>query len=59
MVADARCVHALLFGELAPGHGVEAAHRRIGLFSVGVDGVPAIHIEEALWICVETLVEPG
>ena len=47
-----RCVHAVLFGELAPGHEVERANAsRIGLFTVGVDGVPAIHIEEALWVC--------
>jgi hypothetical protein len=25
------------------------------LFSVGVDGVPAIHVEEALWTAVEVL----
>jgi len=27
----------------------------LALFTVGVDGVPAIHIEEALWVCVEAL----
>ena len=25
------------------------------LFAVGVPGVPAIHVEEALWVCVEVL----
>jgi DNA/RNA-binding domain of Phe-tRNA-synthetase-like protein len=55
VVADAASVHGLLFGELAPGHGVSGATERIVLFSVGVDGVPAIHIEEALWVCVEAL----
>jgi len=25
------------------------------LFTVGVAGVPAIHVEEALWLCVELL----
>jgi DNA/RNA-binding domain of Phe-tRNA-synthetase-like protein len=55
-VADARHVHALLFDEeVAPGHGVSARTERVALFAVGVDGVPAIHIEEALWICVEAL----
>lgn len=48
-VADSRRVHALLFGPTAPGHGVGARTQRIALFSVGVPGVPAIHIEEALW----------
>jgi DNA/RNA-binding domain of Phe-tRNA-synthetase-like protein len=55
VVADARCIHALLFGEVAPGHGVGNRTRRIALFSVGVHGVPAIYIEEALWVCVEAL----
>ncbi len=56
VVADARCVHAALFGELAPGHQVTSRTSRIGLFAVGVQGVPAIHLEEALWVCMETLV---
>ena len=55
VVADSRFVHAVLFGELAPGHEVKPRTSRIGLFTVGVDGVPAIHIEEALWVCIETL----
>jgi DNA/RNA-binding domain of Phe-tRNA-synthetase-like protein len=55
IVADARHVHAVLFGDIAVGHGVSSRTRRIALFAVGVDGVPAIHIEEALWIGVEVL----
>lgn len=55
VVADAARVHGLLFGELAPGCGVTRRTRRIILFSVGVDGVPSIHIEEALWLCAEVL----
>lgn len=55
VVADARRIHGLLFGELAPGHGATARTKRIALFSVGVDGVPAIHVEEALWVCAEAL----
>ncbi len=55
VVADARRVHALLFGEIAPGHGVGSRTRRVALFAVGVDGVPAIHVEEALWVCTEAL----
>jgi DNA/RNA-binding domain of Phe-tRNA-synthetase-like protein len=55
VVADSGCIHGLLFGNLAPGHGVTKRTRRIVLFAVGVDGVPAIHIEEALWLCVEVL----
>ena len=55
VVADSARVHALLFGPLAPGHAADPKTRRISLFAVGVDGVPAIHIEEALWTCGEVL----
>lgn len=55
VVADACRVHALLFGPLAPGHEAGAGTPRITLFAVGVDGVPAIHLEEALWTCGEVL----
>lgn len=55
VVADRRCIHAILFGELAAGHEVSARTSRIALFTVGVEGVPRIHLEEALWVCVETL----
>jgi DNA/RNA-binding domain of Phe-tRNA-synthetase-like protein len=55
-VADAGAVHAILFDEdVAPGHGISSRTVRVVLFTVGVEGVPAIHIEEALWISVEAL----
>lgn len=55
-VADPRCIHALLFdANVAPGHGAGPRTERVALFTVGVEGVPAIHIEEALWVCVEAL----
>jgi DNA/RNA-binding domain of Phe-tRNA-synthetase-like protein len=55
VVADARAVHALLFGDVARDHRVGPRTARIALYAVGVDGVPAIHVEEALWACVEVL----
>jgi DNA/RNA-binding domain of Phe-tRNA-synthetase-like protein len=55
VVADAHRIHGLLFGELAPGHEVTSRTQRVVLFTVGVAGVPAIHIEEALWMCAEVL----
>ncbi len=55
VVADARCIHAMLFGQVAPGHGVGPRAQRVAVFSVGVEGVPAIHVEEALWVCAEAL----
>jgi DNA/RNA-binding domain of Phe-tRNA-synthetase-like protein len=55
-VADANNIHALLFDdEVAPGHRVAPRTERVALFAIGVDGVPRIHIEEALFICIETL----
>jgi DNA/RNA-binding domain of Phe-tRNA-synthetase-like protein len=55
VVADARKVHGLLFDDVTPEHQVSARTERIALFTVGVEGVPAIHLEEALWLCAETL----
>jgi DNA/RNA-binding domain of Phe-tRNA-synthetase-like protein len=57
VVADAARVHATLFGEPAPGHAPRAGlgAQRIVLYAVAVEGVPAIHVEEALWVCTEVL----
>jgi DNA/RNA-binding domain of Phe-tRNA-synthetase-like protein len=55
VVADIAAVHATLFGEPAPGHAPRPRTTRIVLFAVGVDGVPAIHIEEALWVAADVL----
>jgi DNA/RNA-binding domain of Phe-tRNA-synthetase-like protein len=55
VVADRRTVHAPLFGDPAAGREVSAKTRRVILFSVGVDGVPGIHVEESLWTCLEVL----
>jgi DNA/RNA-binding domain of Phe-tRNA-synthetase-like protein len=58
VVADDQSPLAVLFGELAPGHGVTSATQAMRLFSVQVAGVPAIHVEEALWQCADILVTP-
>jgi DNA/RNA-binding domain of Phe-tRNA-synthetase-like protein len=55
VVADARTPLAPLFGEIAAGHGVTRRTATLALFAVRVDGVPQIHVEEALWACVEAL----
>jgi DNA/RNA-binding domain of Phe-tRNA-synthetase-like protein len=55
VVADAAGPVAVLFGDLAPGHGVTARTTRMRLFTVSVAGVPAIHVEEALWTCASIL----
>lgn len=56
MVAvDAEGPVAVLFGDVAPSHVAEPRTPRLTLFSVQVAGVPAIHVEEALWSCASTL----
>ncbi|HEY1591911.1 MAG TPA: phenylalanine--tRNA ligase beta subunit-related protein [Solirubrobacteraceae bacterium] len=55
VVADSVRAHSLLFGTIAQGHEVTRQTRRLALFSVAVEGVPAIHVEEALWIAIEVL----
>jgi DNA/RNA-binding domain of Phe-tRNA-synthetase-like protein len=55
VVADDAGPLAVLFGELAPGHAVGDATRRLTLFSVQVAGVPSIHVEEVLWSTAEIL----
>lgn len=54
-VADSSSIHGLLFGEPRDDHGVGSRTTRVALFAIGVDGVPAIHVEESLWMCAELL----
>jgi hypothetical protein len=49
VVADAAGPVAVLFGEAALRGGVTPEARSLVLYSVGVPGVPPIHVEEALW----------
>jgi DNA/RNA-binding domain of Phe-tRNA-synthetase-like protein len=49
VVADPGSVHAVLFEPVAPAHRVDRRTQRVALFAIGVEGVPAIHLEEALW----------
>jgi DNA/RNA-binding domain of Phe-tRNA-synthetase-like protein len=59
VVADGRQVHAVLFSEPLPARRVGGATDRVALYSIGVDGVPSIHLEEALWISEELLGSAG
>jgi DNA/RNA-binding domain of Phe-tRNA-synthetase-like protein len=52
-VADSARIHGLLFADPEAASAVRPRTTRVALFSVAVDGVPAIHVEEALWICTE------
>jgi DNA/RNA-binding domain of Phe-tRNA-synthetase-like protein len=55
VVADANAVLAVLFGDLAADRAVTRRTRALLLFAVAVAGVPAIHVEEALWTATEAL----
>ncbi|MBV9338782.1 MAG: hypothetical protein JO243_23070 [Solirubrobacterales bacterium] len=55
VVADASSVHATLFGRPAAEHAPGPRTRGLVLFAVRVDGVPAIHVEEALWLVADVL----
>jgi DNA/RNA-binding domain of Phe-tRNA-synthetase-like protein len=55
VVADRECVHATLFADPAPEHVPGPRTHRVVLFAVAVDGVPAIHVEEALWVSTESI----
>jgi DNA/RNA-binding domain of Phe-tRNA-synthetase-like protein len=54
VVADASRVHATLFEEPAD-QAPRSGPARIVLYAVAVDGVPAIHVEEALWVATDAL----
>ncbi len=55
VVGDERGPIALLFGDVAPERVVTKTTQRLLLYAVQVDGVPEVHVDEALWICRETL----
>ena len=55
VVADARAPLAPLFGEPAPDRLPRRRTTRLLLYALRVDGVPHVHVEEALWRCAETL----
>ena len=55
VVADAARVHATLFGEPAADHAPRSGPARVVLYAVAVEGVPAIHVEEALWVATDVL----
>ena len=55
IVADEVKPIAELFGDVGSGFGVSPGTTALLLFSVQVAGVPAIHLEEALWTAAEAL----
>ncbi|MGI8597430.1 MAG: phenylalanine--tRNA ligase beta subunit-related protein [Thermoleophilaceae bacterium] len=57
VVADERIAVAVLFVDQSAETSVGRGSKRIALAAVGVEGVPSISIEEALWTAAEALVE--
>lgn len=54
-IADERGPVGLLFGDTGAGYEVDRDSRRIAIAAVGVGAVPAIAVEEALWIAASAL----
>jgi DNA/RNA-binding domain of Phe-tRNA-synthetase-like protein len=57
VVADGRRAHAVLFADPPTGRCPGPRTSRTVLFAVGVDGVPEIHIEEALCLAADLVVD--
>jgi DNA/RNA-binding domain of Phe-tRNA-synthetase-like protein len=55
VIADAERPVSLLFGALASGRGVHPKTKRTLLVAIQVGGVPAIAVEEALWLAAGVL----
>jgi DNA/RNA-binding domain of Phe-tRNA-synthetase-like protein len=55
VVADARAAVAVLSGDVARSHRPTRDSARLRLFAVAAPGVPALHVEEALFGCAEAL----
>lgn len=55
VLADAAGPVAVLFGDVAPSHRPGRETTWLRLFAVAVPGVPALHVEEALFGCADAL----
>lgn len=55
VVCDAASPVAVLFGATDPAREVSRSTRRVRLYAVAVAGVPAVHVEEALDLCLDAL----
>lgn len=59
VLADSRRAIAELFGALAPAAMPGRHTERLVLTVVSIPGVPAVHVEESLWTCIEALAPTG
>ncbi|HTU95089.1 MAG TPA: hypothetical protein VMF14_04550 [Solirubrobacteraceae bacterium] len=55
VVGDGDVTCGALFGDPVPACAVTPRTQRVTLFAVAVDGVPEIHLEEALWLAADPL----
>jgi DNA/RNA-binding domain of Phe-tRNA-synthetase-like protein len=55
VVGDGEAIACILFEDPVPSAAVGPRTRRVTLFAVAVDGVPEIHVEEALWCAADLL----
>jgi DNA/RNA-binding domain of Phe-tRNA-synthetase-like protein len=55
VLADAAGVVGVLFGRLAPSHLVTRETTATRVFAIRAPGVPSIHLDEALHVCVDCL----
>jgi DNA/RNA-binding domain of Phe-tRNA-synthetase-like protein len=55
VVGDGEHVCCTLFEDPLPDRAVGPRTRRVTLFALAVDGVPEIHVEEALWCAMDLL----
>jgi DNA/RNA-binding domain of Phe-tRNA-synthetase-like protein len=53
VIADAGRSLAVLFGDVAPEHGVRGSTAEMLLAAVQVKGVPDVSVEEALWMAAD------
>jgi DNA/RNA-binding domain of Phe-tRNA-synthetase-like protein len=58
VVADASSAVAVLFGQIAASCMPSARTGELELFTLQVPGVPSLHVEEALWMCLAMLAGP-
>jgi DNA/RNA-binding domain of Phe-tRNA-synthetase-like protein len=55
IVGDGEATCGALFEDPLPECAVTSRTQRVTLFAVAVDGVPEIHVEEALWLALDLL----
>ena len=55
VVADAAGVQAVLFADPLPGQAAGSRSGAVTLYAIGVDGVPEIHLQEAMWTALDLL----